>query len=172
MPSLYGTCSRNDESLVVKVELPLPSPGAESTAGLEEPLPSSGAESTAGQEETDLESLENKKEEELKDAIELLPPRWDISIFLSLLLFIDEGSVAGPNWFQIWIRIRIQHFLSMRIRIQTRSRSRVLMTKNWIAEKKIFVWSKIAIYISLGLHEGRPRLPGYRISLHPSKENI
>jgi hypothetical protein len=75
MPSLYGTCSRNDESLVVKVELPLPSPGAESTAGLEEPLPSSGAESTAGQEETDLESLENKKEEELKDAIELLPPR-------------------------------------------------------------------------------------------------
>ena len=60
---------------MVKVELPLPSPGAESTAGLEEPLPSSGAESTAGQEETDLESLENKKEEELKDAIELLPPR-------------------------------------------------------------------------------------------------
>jgi hypothetical protein len=60
---------------VVKVELPLPSPGEESTAGLEEPLPSPGAESTAGQEEPDLGSLENPKEEELKDAIELLPPR-------------------------------------------------------------------------------------------------
>jgi hypothetical protein len=75
MPSPYGICSRNDESLVVKVELPLPSPGAESTAEQEEPLPSPGAESTAGQEEPDLESLENKKEEEIKDAIELLPPR-------------------------------------------------------------------------------------------------
>ncbi len=56
------------------MELPLPSPGAESTAEQEEPLPSPGAESTAGQEEPDLESLQNKKEEELKDAIELLPP--------------------------------------------------------------------------------------------------
>ncbi len=32
-----------------------------------------------------------------------------------------------------------------------------------------FSWSKIAIYLSLGLHKGRPR---YRRSLQPSKENI
>jgi hypothetical protein len=31
------------------------------------------------------------------------------------------------------------------------------------------VWSKIAIYVFLGLHKGRP---GYRRSLQPSKENI
>jgi hypothetical protein len=47
------------------------------------------------------------------------------------------------------------------------------MTKNWekiTAEMKyIFSGSKIAIYLSLGLHKGRP---SYRRSLHPSKENI
>ncbi len=34
---------------------------------------------------------------------------------------------------------------------------------------QIFFWSKIAIYLSLGLHKGRP---SYRRSLQPSKENI
>jgi hypothetical protein len=41
---------------------------------------------------------------------------------------------------------------------RSKSRSRVLMTKNWkkfTAEKKSF-WSKIAIYLTLGLHKGRP----------------
>jgi hypothetical protein len=47
------------------------------------------------------------------------------------------------------------------------SRSRVLMTKNW---KIIFpIFSKIAIYLSLGLPKERAR---YRRSLQPSKENI
>ena len=32
-----------------------------------------------------------------------------------------------------------------------------------------FLHQKIAIYLSLGLHKGRP---SYRKSLHPSKENI
>ncbi len=61
-------------------------------------------------------------------------------------------------------------------RIPTGSRpgSRVLMTKNWrkkvSAEKKLYFFSsKIAIYLSLGLHKGRP---SHRRSLQPSKENI
>jgi hypothetical protein len=49
------------------------------------------------------------------------------------------------------------------------SRSKVLMTKIWkkftVEIKFIFFWSKIAIYLSLGLHKGRP---SYRRSLHPS----
>jgi hypothetical protein len=42
------------------------------------------------------------------------------------------------------------------------------MTKNW---KKFTAenFSKIAIYLILGLHKGRP---SYRRSLQPSKENI
>ncbi len=36
-------------------------------------------------------------------------------------------------------------------------------------KKFIFFWSKIAIYLPLGLHKG---LPSYRRSLQPSKENI
>ncbi len=55
----------------------------------------------------------------------------------------------------------------------SRSRSKVLITKDWnkfTAEKKIiFIWSNIAFYLSLGLHKGRP---SYMRSLHPSKENI
>ncbi len=52
------------------------------------------------------------------------------------------------------------------------SRSRVLMSKNWIkltAGNFLYIfWSKIAIYLSLDLPKGRP---GYRRSLQPSKEN-
>jgi hypothetical protein len=55
----------------------------------------------------------------------------------------------------------------------SRSRSKVLITKDWnkfTAEKKIiFIWSNIAFYLSLGLHKGRP---SYIRSLHPSEENI
>ncbi len=57
---------------------------------------------------------------------------------------------VGPVF---WIRIRIQHFKNMR------SGSRVLRTKNWgkIQVNKIFLfWSKIVIYLSLGLLEQRP----------------
>jgi hypothetical protein len=49
------------------------------------------------------------------------------------------------------------------------------MTKNLRRKKTakkfvyIFFLSKIAIYLSLGLHKGRP---SYRRSLQPSKENI
>jgi hypothetical protein len=53
------------------------------------------------------------------------------------------------------------------------SGSRVFMTKKWeqfIAGKNlIFLLSKIAIFLSLGLHKGRP---SYRRSLQPSKESI
>jgi len=52
------------------------------------------------------------------------------------------------------------------------SSSRVLMTKkrkNLQLEKKYFFKSKMAFYLSLGLHKGRP---SFRRSLHISKENI
>jgi hypothetical protein len=42
-------------------------------------------------------------------------------------------------------------------------------TKNKLKQFFSFFLSKIAIYLSLGLHKG---LPSYRRSLHPSKENI
>ncbi len=49
---------------------------------------------------------------------------------------------------------------------------RVMMTKNCKKlqqEKFRFYWSKVAIYLSLGLHKGRP---SYRIIIYPSKESI
>ncbi len=55
----------------------------------------------------------------------------------------------------------------------SRIRIRDFMTKNWkklLLKKKInFFGSKTTIYLSLGLHKGRP---SYRRSLQPSKENI
>ncbi len=65
--------------------------------------------------------------------------------------FIDSGSGSSILG---WVPIRIQ------------SRSRVLMTKNW---KKCKAGKKFAIYLTLGLHKGRP---SYRRSLQPSKDNI
>ncbi len=52
--------------------------------------------------------------------------------------------------------------------------TRIVMTKNWRKENSrncflFFFWLKIAVYLSLGLHKGRP---SYRRSLQPSKENI
>ncbi len=65
------------------------------------------------------------------------------------------------------VRIRIQHFRPNPIG------SRVLMTKNLkkiTAEIFFYIFgSKTDIYLSLGLHKGRP---DYRRSLLPSKENI
>ncbi len=51
-----------------------------------------------------------------------------------------------------------------RIRIQVFDDQKLRKKYIWI-----FFWSKIAIYLSLGLHKGRP---SYRRSLQPSKENI
>jgi hypothetical protein len=87
-------------------------------------------------------------------------------------------NIAGFAWlisvFQIqihWFRIRIHYFRLNAdpdpIRIQG------LMKKNFTKFKAenfyIFFWSKIAIYLSIGLHKGRP---SYRRSLQSSKENI
>ncbi len=56
------------------------------------------------------------------------------------------------------IRIRIQGF-------DDQKWGKLYIWKNFL----IFFWSKIAIYLSLGLHKGRP---SYRGSLQPLKENI
>jgi len=53
-----------------------------------------------------------------------------------------------------WLRVRIHGFDDHK------------KWKKFTAEKN---WSQIAIYLSLGLHKGRP---SYRRSLQPSKENI
>jgi hypothetical protein len=69
------------------------------------------------------------------------------------------------------IRIRIQHFRSMwmRMRIQIQDFDDQKF-KNLTAEKKLLIIvKKNAIYLSLGLHKGRP---SYRRSLQLSKENI
>jgi hypothetical protein len=67
---------------------------------------------------------------------------------------------------RIWIRVR--HFLCQ-CGSGSGSRSKVLMTKNWkkFTAKIKFLLIKNALYLSLGLHKGRP---SYRRSLHPSKE--
>ncbi len=49
------------------------------------------------------------------------------------------------------------------------SESRALMTKKITTEKKNIFWSKIPIYLFLGLHKARQ---SYRRSSQPSKENI
>ncbi len=77
---------------------------------------------------------------------------------------------------QIRIRIWIQHFFELRIRIpdpDLGSGSRLLWPK---IDKKLllkknnkFFGSKTTIYLSQGLHKGRP---SYRRSLQPSKQNI
>jgi hypothetical protein len=53
----------------------------------------------------------------------------------------------------------------MRIRIQAFDDQKFKKIYSW----KTFFSSKIAIYLSLGLHKGRT---SYRRSLQPSKENI
>ncbi len=74
------------------------------------------------------------------------------------------SSVSDPDpafKAEYWIPIRIRH----------QSGSRILMTNNWLtAEKKMIIfWSNIAIYLSLGLHKGRPN---YSKSFQFWKENI
>ncbi len=76
-----------------------------------------------------------------------------------------------PHWFQCGSGSSI--FCHSGSGSCSESRSKVLMTKNWkkiTAEIKFkFFWSKIAIYLPLGLYKGRP---SYRRSFHPSKENL
>ncbi len=72
---------------------------------------------------------------------------------LSQILPDGHFQCCGSWFIWICIRIRIQLFKWIRTRI----RIRVLMTnieKN-TAEKIICFWSKIPIYLSLGLHKGR-----------------
>ncbi len=77
-------------------------------------------------------------------------------IRIHLIRYGSGSSILG------WIPIRIQFG------------SRVLMTKNWKKihswkRKLIFFTSKTTIFLSLGLHKGRP---SYRRRLQLSKENI
>ncbi len=69
---------------------------------------------------------------------------------------------------RILIQIRIQHFLNcgsgFRIQIQGWWSK---IEKNYKKFNNYFFWSKIAIYLSLGLHKIRP---SYRRSLQPSKD--
>ncbi len=71
-------------------------------------------------------------------------------------------------------RIRIQHFRLNTdpepdpIRIQGFDEQKLGNIFCWNKKFDIFL-SKIAIYLSLGLHKGRP---SYKTSLQPSKENI
>jgi hypothetical protein len=57
------------------------------------------------------------------------------------------------------VRIRIRHFRSKRIRVFHDQK-----LKKFTTEKKTFFGSKIAIYLSLGLHNGGP---SYRRNLQP-----
>ncbi len=64
------------------------------------------------------------------------------------------------------IRIRIQHYL---IAAPDTGFDDLKLKKNLAGNFMLFSWSKIAIYLSLGLHKERPR---YRRSIQHSKENI
>jgi hypothetical protein len=82
------------------------------------------------------------------------------------------NSVADPHWFQCGSGSSVVDQCGSGY--GSGSRSRVLMNqkleKKFTAEKKnIFFRSKVAIYLSLGLHNGRL---SYSRSLHLSKENI
>jgi hypothetical protein len=79
----------------------------------------------------------------------------------------------------LWIRIGFNEdpdtepdpaFLSMRIRIQIQGFDDQNLKHVHLRKIFIFFLSKIAIYLSLGLHKGRP---SYRRSLHPlERENL
>ncbi len=97
--------------------------------------------------------------------------------FLAVFPLLYKRSVYFSAWwysvpvFRIrfhWVSIRIHRF-----RLNTDPDPVFLMTKNWKnVQLKIFLiffWSKITIFLSIGLHKGRP---SYRRNLQPSKENI
>ncbi len=72
-------------------------------------------------------------------------------------------------WIRIhWIQIRIQYFKWFRIRIRIRIQGfDDQKLKKIQLEKNLSFWSKIAIYLYLGLLKGRP---SYRRSLQPKKK--
>jgi hypothetical protein len=67
---------------------------------------------------------------------------------------------------RIWIRIRIR--IQIQIQIQGFDDQKFEKIYSW---KFLFYFfdKKITIYLSLGLHKGRP---SYRRSLHPPKEKV
>ncbi len=71
-------------------------------------------------------------------------------------------------WIRIqWIRVWIQHFKWLRIRIRIQGFDEQKLKQIFNLEFFLFlVWLKITIYLSLGLHTGRP---GTRELLQPSK---
>ncbi len=71
------------------------------------------------------------------------------------------NQCCGSALVSVRTRIRIRHFLSMRIRVKIQG----LMAKNW--KKCIAIFCNFVIYLSLSLHKGHP---SYRRSLHPSKK--
>ncbi len=82
------------------------------------------------------------------------------------LLLLCSPWFSGVFWIRIYlIWIRIQHF-----RLNTVSDPGFWWPKfiKFTGENKK-IWSKITIYLSLGLHKGRP---SYRRTLQLSKENI
>ncbi len=79
----------------------------------------------------------------------LLSPNHSLHHFKKIIMKIMLWSEV------LWLRIRVQHFKWIRIRIQ------VLMNKKWKKNFRwnlflFFFWSNIAINLSLGLHKGRP----------------
>ncbi len=84
-------------------------------------------------------------------------------------IYTFEPKNRSVLWIRIqWIRveIRIQHFKWIRIRTQIQGFYDQKLKK--IIQLKFFFVSKIAIFLSLGLHKGHP---SYRRSLQPSKRN-
>ncbi len=75
--------------------------------------------------------------------------------------FVESGSGSS---ILVWMPIRIRIISGSRVLFMTKN------WKNWQLTKFFFFFrSKIAIYLSLDLHKGRPN---YRRSLQPSKENV
>jgi hypothetical protein len=89
---------------------------------------------------------------------------------LFLVLWVKQKAVLWNQINLIWfrIRIRIQHFMLIRIRIWNQGFDDQKKVKKKNTAEICFI-SEIAIYLSLGLHKGRP---SYRRNLQPSKENI
>jgi hypothetical protein len=83
---------------------------------------------------------------------------WEYINGIFVAVFTYGNKLTAMLWIRTWL--------------QCETGSSVLMTKivNFTTEKQSsFFLSKIAIYLSLGLHEGRP---SYWRSLQPSNKNI
>ncbi len=96
--------------------------------------------------------------------LEALQVRITVSFFQCFAFFL---CCSGQCFWSVFICSSILGCIPIRIRIQG-FYDQKLKTFTGIQKLNIF-WSKIAIYLSLGLHKGRP---SYRRSLQPSKEKI